>query len=165
VNSEGNLDPFDGYITYRLLNDYAKNGALDREIQTLEKIVSKKFPYYSSNDPLDLGECLWIGHWYVDEDWAESVSKSSIRSLDELYQSGEFDIPIKYRLAFREFGTTIGVQVNPVAGKEWHERANALNQFWEPYIYQRDKDITPVMYCTSLIPGAFKKGYIEERMG
>jgi hypothetical protein len=155
------LDPFDGYITYRLLNDYANNGALDKEIKTMEKIVRTKYPYYSSDDPLDLGEALWISHFYPNEEWSQRVSSTSINSLEQLYKGGEFDAPTRYRLAFREFGTTIGVQVNKVGTEAWHKRAANLNEFWNEHIFERDRDITPIMYCTSLIPGAFEAGYVE----
>jgi hypothetical protein len=160
VRSEGNLDPYDGYITYRILREVSPDkSVLEDEINDMKKIINAKFKGYSSDDPLDLGEALWITHWYPDEEWSQLISQRSITSLDYLYRRGYFDMPVKYRLAFREFGTTIGVQVNGVAGAEWRKRADQLNSFWEQQLYSRDHDITPIMFCTSLLPGVWDKNY------
>ena len=67
----------------------------------------------------------------------------------------------RYRLGFREFGTTLGTQVHPAVRDRWRERVNKLNQFWASSLYSRDKDITPVMYCASLIPGVWMKDYAK----
>jgi len=160
VPSEGNLDPYDGYITYRLLREVTgDNTILERQISELEIMVQSKYKQYQSDDPLDLGESLWITHWYPEEEWAKLMSTRAIKSLDRLYQTGYFNAPRKYRLGFREFGTTIGGQVNPMAGKDWINRAKDLNEYWFNYLYERDRDITPVMYCSSLIPGVWNKDY------
>lgn len=49
-------------------------------------------------------------------------------------------------MAFREFGTTIGTQVNKRAGEQWKERVHELHEFWDSRLHTRDRDITPVMY-------------------
>ena len=82
-----------------------------------------------------------------------------MRTLEMLWQRGAFEEAARYRLAFREFGTTIGVQVNPAAPRAWHERVRQLHGLWAPHLYTRDSDITPVMYATSLLPGAFSRAY------
>jgi len=160
VRSEGNLDPYDGYITYRMLHDYSsEKNVLKREIEDMQKMVTAKYRSYSSDDPLDLGEAVWIAHWYPSEDWSKTLTSKSLSSLEYLYSRGYFDMPVRYRLAFREFGTTIGVKTNKAAGAEWLQRAEGLNQFWEKNLYSRDHDITPVMYCTSLIPGVLDRDH------
>jgi len=160
VLSEGNLDPFDGYITYRLLQGTAQyKSILAREIAEMEKMVIKKFPKYSSDDPLDLGEALWISHFFIEEEWANRVQIVSLTTLEKIWKRGYFDMKEFKRLAFREFGTTIGVQTSPNASKDWVNRVNLLHQYWLPKLYSRDKDITPVMFCTSLIPGVFMRNY------
>ena len=82
--------------------------------------------------------------------------------LEQLYAAGLFTkYPSSYRLAFREFGTTIGLQVNPLADASlWTPRVKEINARWSDDIFERDADITPVMYCTSLNPGSFKRGYL-----
>lgn len=163
VNSEGNLDPFDGYVTYRAVQETAPDPTtLKDQIHTFEQMVMAKYPYYSSNDPLDLGEALWITHFYPTEEWSKHVSNVSLNSLEHLYTRKYFNMPESRRLAFREFGTTIGVQVDPTAsaaGSPWHERVSTLNDFWKDRLYTRDHDITPVMFCTSLNPGVFWAKY------
>jgi hypothetical protein len=163
VDSEGNLDPFDGYVTYRAIQAMSSDlNVLKSQIGTFEKMVMAKYPRYRSNDPLDLGEALWITHLYPEEEWSKYVSAQSLKSLDALYAQGYFLMPDTRRLAFREFGTTIGVQVHPAArgvGSLWHKRVEELHEFWNAKIYKRDNDITPVMYCTSLIPGVFWSDY------
>ncbi|CAF0754168.1 unnamed protein product [Didymodactylos carnosus] len=158
VLSEGNLDPYDGFITYRLVQEVAsadKKYLLDQEIKDMRKMVEKKYGRYRSNDPLDLGEALWITHWYPEEEWAKAITAESLKSLERLYQQGYFDEKkAGYRLAFREFGTTIGVQVcHPPAPSVWKERVQQLHSFWFSHLYKRDQDITPIMFCTSLNPG------------
>jgi hypothetical protein len=154
VPSEGNLDPFDGYITYRLLQNLSlEPDILKEEIADMKKIVDSKFQTYQSHDPLDLGEALWIAHWFQDETWAQQLMKISLSSLEDLWTGGEFHAPKNYRLAFREFGTTIGVQVAFPWDTAWIRRTHQLHTFWRPLLWIRDQDITGVMYCTSLLPG------------
>jgi hypothetical protein len=83
---------------------------------------------YSSDDPLDLGEALWLSHWQLGQQqqqqqppqalhgaaWAQHISKVSLSSLDRLWSDGYFDEPLQWRLGFREFGTSIGLQVSTV---------------------------------------------------
>jgi hypothetical protein len=87
-----------------------------------------------SDDPLDLGEALWLSHWQLSDahhhqqqpqqqqqgaaaglsagaPWARHVSAVSLSSLDKLWSEGYFDQPLTWRLGFREFGTSIGLQV------------------------------------------------------
>jgi hypothetical protein len=87
------------------------NIALAKPIADMEKMVKNKYNYYGSDDPLDLGEALWIAHWYPNEEWSQVISKRSLQSLERLWSRGYFEAPLRYRLAFREFGTTLGVQV------------------------------------------------------
>lgn len=165
VKSEGNLDPFDGFVTYRLVAECAKSlecksHVLEKEIGEMAQMVQTKYKHYRSSDELDLGEALWISHWYSDEEWADFITKQSLQSLERLWEFGpNFHGSPLYRLAFREFGTTIGVQVNKAAGEQWKERVEKLHTFWRPHLWSRDKDITPMMYCTSLVPGVFYKDF------
>jgi len=156
VYSEGNLDPYDGLVTYKILQETSLNkDVLSKEIKEMTKMVQSKYLFYRSDDPLDLGEALWLAHFFPEEEWSKALTARSIDALDYLWKSGAFLLPDRYRLAFREFGTTIGVQTNPKAGNSWVERAHEINKYWANNLYSRDKDITPVMYCTSLIPGVF----------
>ncbi|CAF0880954.1 unnamed protein product [Rotaria sordida] len=160
VPSEGNLDPYDGYITYRLVDELAEERELEKEIADMKSMVDIKYARYRSSDPLDLGEALWITHWYPDEQWAKTITTKSLQALEELWQHGDFQESLNRRLAFREFGTTIGVQVNDKAGDIWKNRINDIHNLWLPHLYKRDKDISPVMFCTSLRPGVVSRQYL-----
>jgi hypothetical protein len=80
-------------------------------------------------------------------------------AVELLWRNGEFEGNYKRRLAFREFGTTTGVQMHLDLQKHWTQRCSELHSFWSEHLFIRDDDITPVMYCTSLLPGYFAKNY------
>lgn len=170
VRSEGNLDPFDGYVTYKLLrnvhslfNQSEKSDVLKTQIHEMERMVMKKYSNYSSHDPLDLGESLWISCWFSNEEWSQHIQNVALECLDELWTEKYFDSSSRrYRLAFREFGTSLGLQTIPTPRDEkWHQRVESIHDTWKDRIYERDHDITPVMYCSSIVPGVFKPNYCE----
>jgi hypothetical protein len=83
VGSEGNLDPIDGFVTYTLLQKTSSDlSVLAKEIGDLGKIVSTKWPYYESSDPLDLGMTLWTTHWLKGEqEWCDKLSSRAFSCL------------------------------------------------------------------------------------
>jgi hypothetical protein len=151
VASSGNLDAFDALVTWRLLSDAAAralgdDGGRERlasEIAVAGCLVAPWWRGFASDDPLDLGEALWLAHWHCDaaallagggrapRDAAEAgagrggkpgpgvdlaaasgwVAAEALRALEGLFEGGYFDQPAQRRLAFREFGATLGVQV------------------------------------------------------
>jgi len=156
VLSEANLDPYDGYVTYKLLQKYSST--LETEISQFLKMVNNKYKKYQSSDPLDLGETLWIAHICPDEPWSQYLSSVAFESLITLYGTGEFKGKKETRLAFREFGICIGIQCHKTSrdSADWKSKVDSLLEFWEPYLNIRDTDITPMMYCASLFPGVWK---------
>ena len=119
VNSEGNLDPIEGYVTYTRLQETSDNHhVLDEEIAALKKIVDDKVEDYSSFDALDLGMTLWTVHWLVPQPtWPPSEAwpaKLQYRAFNNLLTAvrrfGLFDRPTENRLAFREFGAALGLR-------------------------------------------------------
>jgi len=104
VTSEGNLDPYDGLITYRIVNSQAKGNPLVKEIADMERMVKEKYRSFTTSDPLDLGEALWISHWFPEEEWSKVLATRSMDALDRLYHAGYFNMKLHQRLAFREFG-------------------------------------------------------------
>ena len=115
VRSEGNLDPIDGYVTYKLLATaaagYGQQGVLEEEIGWFRKIVDTKWRGYSSSDPLDLGMTLWTLHWVRDEEWAKHMLARAETGLASLVEHGYFERSVTTRLAFREFGDVSGSAV------------------------------------------------------
>ncbi|KAI9736171.1 MAG: hypothetical protein M1834_001056 [Cirrosporium novae-zelandiae] len=213
VFSEGNLDPIDGYVVFSILQAVAgQNGILANEIASYKRILDTKWPNYSSSDPLDLGMTLWTAHWFLGkEEWADSLCKRALAStsmsrsyppylkplqgweylisnlflLDELVNEFHFfSRPPRRRLAFREFGTCLGIrsilQSQPTSFNS-EEQGNGLETLasdivttWEtekvvPDVLshenkQKDglEDITAVMYAAALWPGALQRSYFND---
>jgi len=136
---------------------------LEKEIAEIYELVKRKWQHYQSDDPLDLGEALWLTHWYADEPWAEHVACVSGQSLDALWKVGFFELPHRRRLAFREMGTALGVLVSPVtrSSDKWRQRAESIVADWQDDIFEQDHDISPVMYCAALLPGIWLKQTFE----
>lgn len=78
VKSEGNLDPIDGYVVFRLLQASAMAAGdgeiLKEEIGDYKRTMDRKGEHYVSSDTLDLGMTLWTAHWFSrTEDWAADL--------------------------------------------------------------------------------------------
>lgn len=80
VASEGNLDPIDGYVVFRLLQgtaasqDDGDKNVLQEEIGDYLRVMRRKGEQFVSSDPLDLGMTLWTAHWFSEEDWAARLA-------------------------------------------------------------------------------------------
>ncbi|KAH8692817.1 hypothetical protein BGW36DRAFT_301782 [Talaromyces proteolyticus] len=187
VPSEGNLDPIDGYVIYRLLQASALAAGeksvglgLDGEIADYKRVMERKGEHFVSTDPLDLGMTLWTTHWFSDrESWASKLAGRCFQQIYELFEIDRYlSRNIKYRLAFREFGTSLGVRCHSERSPD-KERAVDLKSYadailasWEPYMEvslspekaeltpEDLRPITRVMYSSALIPGAFRAGYL-----
>jgi len=183
VTSEGNLDPIDGYVVFSLLQKTAGDPTiLQEEIQDYKKIVDTRWKYMESDDPLDLGMTLWSVHWMAaEEPWAAAVMERASENLRELaFVNRYFEYPLERRLAFREFGTCLGVKCALVLSELQEENEDLvgvaediLDQWEEAGIgaagdgkldvaikKQGLRPITNVMYAASLIPGAFRKDFL-----
>ncbi|KAI9045738.1 uncharacterized protein KD926_007039 [Aspergillus affinis] len=178
VVSEGNLDPVDGYVVFRLLQAAAKQAGegivLADEIVDYRRIMRRRGEHYVSEDPLDLGMTMWTVHWFVEkEEWATRLAGQADERVDDLFEVERyFERSIKSRLAFREFGTCLGLQCisEQLSEKEGavdlKAHADSILDFWEPYMEQslgtpEDlRPITKVMYASALLPGAFRHGYL-----
>ena len=93
------------------------------------------------------------------QEWAAGVARRAAGALEALWGAGYFAQAAANRLAFREFGTTLGVQAHPATARRWAERVDALHAFWAPRAFSRDADITPIMFASSLLPGAWLRGF------
>lgn len=178
VNSQGNLDPFDGYVVFDLLTQHKMAGeeGLESEIQNYKTFVDFLWSAYHSNDPLDLGMTLWTVHWKLEEEWASYMKGRATEALKQLELHGEFDNAIGYRLAFREFGTVMGVKCHDEFASQQYWRPRWINKVlfaWKavgvvptpkPRLKTTLIPITEVMYCAALVPGAFRKGWMEDHM-
>jgi hypothetical protein len=59
----GALDPFHGYVVYRLLDE----DALAYEIRQMRTIVERSYPNLSINQDLGLGMMLWMTNFFTKE--------------------------------------------------------------------------------------------------
>lgn len=149
----GALDPFDGYVAYRLLAPDELAG----EIRQMEQLIADSYPNLHVTQDLGLGMLLWMAHFFPEEPWARTLSERSLRTLDRMwidppgYFCREPGFPhVKY--AFTNYGVSIGLQ----AAGQSADRVEKLNRFFETYRsgdeYDREA-ITHVMGCCSFFPG------------
>jgi hypothetical protein len=151
----GSLDPFHGYVVYRLLDE----GALAEEIRQMKTIVDRTYRDLIINQDLGLGMMLWMTHFFPEERWARVQRERSLAILNQMwidppgYFCRELGVP-SVKFAFTNFGVSRGLQ----AVKAWPERVARLNSFFETYRSGDEYDtdaITHVMACVSYFPGEF----------
>jgi hypothetical protein len=148
----GALDAFDGYVSYRLLDEQA----LAREIAEMRSLMERTAGDLVITQDLGLGMMLWLSHFFPDEDWAKLHTRRSLAMLDHMWQPEGYFAREPYlpqmRFAFTNYGVSVGLQ----ALEAMPERVDALNAYFETYRSGDDYDrnaITNVMACTSHFPG------------
>ncbi|KAF4635536.1 hypothetical protein G7Y89_g2558 [Cudoniella acicularis] len=165
VPSEGHLDAATGYVVFKLLREVAaarggEEDVLKEEIKDYEVLMEREGRLSASSDTLDLGMALWMCHFFKgEEEWADELGSKCLVNARKLLKEdgGMLDRDPRYRLAFREFGTCLGIKC--FDGDEFLlMRVTDVIKFWEDYM----KDVTPddlrpismVMYAAALIPKA-----------
>ncbi len=151
----GALDAFDGYVSYRMLDEEA----LAHEIGEMKLLIDRQYRSLDVDQDLGLGMMLWLAHFFPDEPWAQSHHQRSIAALDRLWVDppgffGRASYAPQVRIAFANYGVSIGLQ----SWDEWPERVTALNAYFDEYRsgdeYDREA-ITHVMACAAHLPGRF----------
>jgi len=151
----GALDPFHGYIVYRLLDP----AALTNEIKEMRSLVETYYSNLTITQDLGLGMMLWFTHFAPDEPWAELQRKRSLITLEAMWRDppGYFmREPFLHdvKFAFTNYGVAIGLQ----AINTWPERAQTICNFFETYrsgdVYDTEA-ITHVMACAATFPRGF----------
>ncbi|KAF7588457.1 hypothetical protein BBP40_005683 [Aspergillus hancockii] len=181
VGSEGNLDPIDGYVVFRLLQATAmqmgEGEVLAEEIADYKRVMERKGKHFVSSDPLDLGMTLWTAHWFAEkEDWANELLAQCFEQIYELFEIDRYlERSDKQRLAFREFGTCVGIQCMSEQLSEKEQAvdlkvyADNILESWNEHMQKSLatkltsddlRPITRVMYAAALLPGAFGRGYL-----
>jgi hypothetical protein len=149
----GALDAFDGYVSYRLLDE----AALASEIADMETLIERQYRTLDVDQDLGLGMMLWLAHFFPKEDWAREQTLRSLAALDRLWNDppGYFSrasYAPQLRIAFANYGVSIGLQAAGV----WPQRVERLNAYFDRYRsgdeYDREA-ITWVMACSSHLPG------------
>jgi len=200
VPSMGQHDPLDGFITYQQLQATAPPAAehpswpdLDAEIADMFGICRGK--NWATSDPLGLGGVLTdaykmaqlIAHYRLKQfDLLETLLEASLVGLQAYVSQNPLQLPIDFRLAFREFGLSIGlwaierlqelVEENPVifgertelqaqlaALKRYTPLAERIEAFWleqphrEAESWLAHREINLVMLAASLTPDGYLK--------
>lgn len=149
----GALDAFDGYVSYRMLDEEA----LSHEIDDMRALIDKTAADLVITQDLGLGMMLWLTHFFPEEPWARLQKKRCLKILDRMwiedsYFCREPDLP-RTRFAFTNYGVSVGLQSVDATP----ERVARLNRYFERYRSGDEYDhaaITHVMACSSHFPGA-----------
>jgi hypothetical protein len=148
----GALDAFDGYVSYRLLDE----AELAPEIAELREIIDKTAGNLVITQDLGLGMMLWMTHFFPEEQWAELQRRRSLAMLDRMWMDEGYFAREPYlpdvRIAFANYGVSVGLQ----AVDAMPERVARLNAYFDRYRSGDEYDraaITWVMACNSHFPG------------
>jgi hypothetical protein len=161
----GALDPFHGYVVYRLIDEQA----LAPEIADLRPLVQRSYPSLDVTQDLGLGMILWMSQFFPEESWAHTLRARALSTLERMwidppgYFCREPQLP-QVRFAFTNYGVSIGLQ----AVREHPDRVAALNRYFASYRSHDEYDrnaITHVMGCCSLLPGALIENPIFRSSG
>jgi hypothetical protein len=148
----GALDAFDGYVSYRLLDQ----NALAREIADMRALIDAAYGRLNVTQDLGIGMLLWLSHFFPDERWAQVQRTRCLTTLDGMWCNEQYFCrepgAVRTKFAFTNYGVSVGLQAVGV-----HEdRVRALNGFFDGYRsgdeYDREA-ITHVMACSSHFPG------------
>ena len=129
----GALDAFDGYVSYRLLDEKA----LSREIADMRVLIDRAAPDLLITQDLGLGMMLWMTQFFPEEDWARTQRARCLGTLDQhvdrrgLFLPRARASPVKF--AFTNYGVSIGLQ----AVIAMPERVGRLNAFFESLSFGR----------------------------
>ena len=154
----GALDAFDGYVSYRCLDEDALAG----EIADMRALIDATAASLTITQDLGLGMMLWLAHFFPSEDWAVVQRRRSLATLDRMWRDDGYfcrepDLP-RMKFAFTNYGVSVGLQ----AAGAMSERVARLNSFFERFRsgdeYDRDA-ITHVMACSSHFPGHLIRGF------
>ena len=148
----GALDAFDGYVSYRLLDEEG----LAPEIAEMKDIIDRTAGQLVITQDLGLGMMLWMTQFFPEEKWAELQRRRSLAMLDRMWVDDGFFCREPYlpemRFAFTNYGVSVGLQ----AVDAMPERVAALNTYFDTYRSGDEYDrnaITHVMACNSHFPG------------
>ena len=187
----GHHDPLDGLISCYQLQERAAIPALTGEIAELKDICTGQ--NWATEDPLGIGGLLWNSCLVAQliangrsllNSLLEDLLNSALVGLESYANTNSLDLPAEYRLAFREFGLSIGLrglatmesllEDEPklfIHGERlrtqienllhYKPMIDSIEQFWlQPAsragnTWRDHRDINEVMLATSLAPDGF----------
>src|SRR4051812_11586790 len=77
----GALDPFDGYVSYRLLDE----DALAPEITEMAALIEGSYQQLEIDQDLGLGMMLWLAHFFPEERWARLQRSRALATLERMW--------------------------------------------------------------------------------
>jgi hypothetical protein len=124
------MDAFDGYVSYRLLDEKA----LAPEIAEMRALIDRQYSTLDIDQDLGLGMMLWLACFFPQENWAKVQTRRAIAALDRLWIDppgffGRATHARLIRIAFANYGVALGLQ----AVDRWPERVDRLNNYFERY--------------------------------
>jgi hypothetical protein len=198
VSSMGLHDPLDGFLTYHQLQ-----AAIDKDIETSTRLDLNaeiadmanicEGKNWVTDDPLGIGGLLCdafklaqliILEQIKQTDLLEILLDASLRGLGSYARRSPLDLPIDYRLAFRELGLSLGLRAverlhglideNPHFFNKRHpshsqvqslmryaQLSEEIETFWrerknrDANSWVEHRDINMVMLATSLAPDGY----------
>ena len=197
VPSMGQHDPLDGLVTYSQLHATAAEGSeqpaedLRAEISGMANMCQGKS--WATDDPLGIGGLLadafrvsqlMVKGLFVQMGLLSNLLHASVAGLKAFGKQDSLNLPADYRLAFREFGLSIGLeaverllelvernghtfgkdhdlQAAMKALKQYEALKEVINHFWlqpesqEAESWIAHRDINRVMLATSLSPDGY----------
>jgi hypothetical protein len=154
----GALDAFDGYVSYRLLDDTA----LADEIADMRLIIERTAPELLITQDLGIGMMLWMTQFFPAENWAKTQRARGLQVLDQMWMDEGYFCrepgARHVKFAFTNYGVSIGLQ----AVNAMPQRIQRLNAYFETYRSGDEYDsnsITHVMACNSHFPGYLIRGF------
>jgi hypothetical protein len=148
----GALDAFDGYVSYRLLDE----DALSSEIADMRTLIDMHYADLHITQDLGLGMMLWLTHFFPAEEWAQVQRRRCLNTLDVMWNPDGYFCREPYlpdmKFAFTNFGVSVGLQ----AVSAMQDRVRMLDDYFETYRSGDEYDnaaITHVMACSSRLPG------------
>lgn len=148
----GALDAYDGYVSYRLLDEQA----LASETADMRALIERSYDELVITQDLGLGMMLWLTHFFPEERWSQVQRQRCLEMLERMWRAGGYFCREPYlpdvRFAFTNYGVSIGLR----AVKQMPHRVRALNDYFESYRSGDEYDeaaITHVMACSSHFPG------------
>lgn len=152
----GALDAFDGYVSYRLLDEQA----LAQEIAEMRAIIDRTARDLVITQDLGFGMMLWMTQFFPSEEWAELQRQRSLVMLERMWIEDGYFCREPYlpqtRFAFTNYGVSVGLQ----SVGAMQDRVMGLNAYFETYRSGDEYDraaITHVMACGSHFPGLLLK--------
>jgi hypothetical protein len=124
VTSMGHHDPLDGFVTYNELQaaaarDSRKSMVIDLHAEIADMAQICKGKDWATDDPLGIGGLLFDAFRvsqmmesgdFEQNDLLEALLESSLIGLGSFVRQNSLNLPSTYRLAFREFGLSIGLR-------------------------------------------------------